>query len=55
MITMTIAMMINLLSGMKVIKNARLKKPQENKGSYPLLDIYQGPGIGVFLRMGKKK
>ena len=50
MITMTIAMMIGLSSGTKAIKTVRPKK-----SSYLLLGIHQGTGIGVFLRMRKKK
>ena len=52
---MTIAIMINLLSGTKAIKNEKHKKHKLKKSSYQLLDIYQGTGIGVFLRMRKKK
>ena len=48
-------MKINFLSGMMTIKNGRLKKSQLKKGSYPLLGTHQGGGIGVFLRMRKKK
>ena len=48
-------MMMILLSGIMVIKNARLKKSQSKKSSYLLLGIHQDGGIGVFLMMIKKR
>ena len=56
MITMTIAMMImDLMNGMKAIKNARLKKPQLKENSYPLLGIHQDGGIGSYQETRKKR
>ena len=40
-------MMINLLGGMKVIKNERLKKHKIKKNFYQLPGIHQDTGIGV--------
>ena len=48
-------MKIIFLSGTMTIKNERLKKLQQKKSSYPLLGTHQGGGIGVFLRMRKKR
>ena len=48
-------MIMRLLSGMKVIKNKRLKKQRLRKSSYPLLGIHQDGEIGVFLKMKKER
>ena len=53
--TLTITMMMILLSATKAIKNVRLKKPQLKKNSLPLPGTHQDGGIGVFLRMKKKR
>ena len=53
--TISIAMMIRLLSSMKVIKNERLRKLRLRKNSCLLLGILTDIGIGVFLKMKKKK
>ena len=46
---------INFLSGMMGIKDERLKKLQLKKGSYPLLGIHQGGGIGACQRTKRKR
>ena len=46
-------MKIVFLSGIKVIKNERLKKPQQKKSSYLLLGTPYGGRIGVFLKLKK--
>ena len=46
-------MKIIFLNGTMVIKNERLKKPQEKKNSCLLLGIHHGGGIGVSPRMKK--
>ena len=53
--TISIAMMMRLLSSMKVIKNERLRKLRLRKNSCLLLGILTDIGIGVFLKMKKKK
>ena len=53
--TMSIAMMMRLLSGIKVIKNGRLRKQRLRKNFRLLLGIDQGGGIGVFLEMKKNE
>ena len=55
MITMTIAMMMSLSSGTKVIKNARPRKHKLKRNSYPLPGIPQDGGIGVFQKTKKQK
>ena len=55
MMTMSIAMIIGLLSGAMVIKNAKPKKPQYKKSSYTLLGIHQDGGIFVFLKTRKER
>ena len=46
---------IGLLSGMRVIKNERLKKQKLRKNSCLLLGIYQDIGIDVCQKMKKRK
>ena len=48
-------MMMRLLSGIKVIKNGRLRKQRLRKNFRLLLGIDQGGGIGVFLEMKKNE
>ena len=50
---MMMMMKINFLTGTMVIKNGRLKKPQQKKSSYPLLGIHEDIGIGA--RRRKKR
>ena len=52
---MIIAMMMNLLSGMMVIKNERLRKQRLRKNFCLLPGIYQDIEIGVCQKMKKKK
>ena len=54
MITMMIAMIMNLLSGTKVIKNARSRKRKLRKNLL-LLGIHQDDGIGVCQKTKKKR
>ena len=51
---MTIALMVDILSDMKVIKNVRPKNQGLRRAFYPLLGIHQDIGIGVFLKMKKR-
>ena len=53
MMMMMMMMKIIFLNGTMVIKNERLKKPQEKKNSCLLLGIHHGGGIGVSPRMKK--
>ena len=53
--TISIAMMMRLLSGMKVIKNERLRKLRLRKNSCLLLGTLTDIGIGVFMKMKKKE
>ena len=55
MMKMIIMTMINVLNVSMVIRNERLKKPQQKKGSYLLLSIHQDGGIGVFLKMKSRR
>ena len=55
MITITIATMIGLLNGIKVIKNERHRKQRLRKNSCLLLGIHQDIGIGVCQEMKKNK
>ena len=43
--------MMSLLSGMKVIKNKKLKKQRLRKNSPPLPGIHQDIGIGACQKM----
>ena len=54
MMKMSIAMMMGLSSGVKVIKNAGLIKQKLKKNFYLLLDTHQDYWIGVFLKMKKR-
>ena len=47
-------MMIDLLGGTKVIKNARFKKQKLKKNFYSLLGTHQGVGL-VHVRRRKKR
>ena len=55
MITMTTAMMINLLNGTKAIKNAGFKKQRLRKNFCLLLGTHQGGGIDVCQETRKKR
>ena len=55
MITMMIAIIMNLLSGTKVIKNARSRKHKLRKKIFLLLGIHQDDGIGVCQKTKKKR
>ena len=55
MITMMIAIIMNLLSGTKVIKNARSRKHKLRKNFFLLLGINQDDGIGVCQKTKKKE
>ena len=50
-----IAMIMNLLSGTKVIKNARSRKRKLRKNFFLLLGIHQDDGIGVCQKTKKKR
>ena len=50
---MRIALMMDILSGMKVVKDAGLRKHKLKKSSCLLFGIHQDIGIGVCQKMKK--
>ena len=55
MMTMVIAMIIGLLSGMMVIKNGRSRKPKLRENFCPVPGTHQDGGISVCQKMRKKR
>ena len=53
--TMTIAMIMNLLTGTMVIKKCKTQKAKTKEELMPIACTHQVEGIGVFLRIRKNR